>query len=192
MKAGLAARIAVRRSFASPPSSASRCRHLTAQSSKDLGSVNRLRIAASPSGSLAAVVGAAIGGLTSILASWLTQRTQARARWLAQDVVRRQDLYKGFIEAASKCYVHALQHDEADIPFLVEVYARLGMMRIVSSPKVLESAEQIERKIVDTYMIPNKTFLELREMINSRSVDLLREFSAACRAELESLHAQQL
>ena len=141
---------------------------------------------------LAAVVGAAIGGLTSILASWLTQRTQARARWLAQDVVRRQDLYKGFIEAASKCYVHALQHDEADIPFLVEVYARLGMMRIVSSPKVLESAEQIERKIVDTYLRPNKTFLELREMINSRSVDLLREFSAACRAELESLHAQQL
>ena len=140
---------------------------------------------------LAAVVGAAIGGLTSILASWLTQRTQARARWLAQDVVRRQDLYKGFIEAASKCYVHALQHDEADIPFLVEVYARLGMMRIVSSPKVLESAEQIERKIVDTYMIPNKTFLELREMINSQSVDLLREFSVACRAELESLRAQQ-
>ena len=60
---------------------------------------------------LAAVVGAAIGGLTSILASWLTQRTQARARWVAQDVLRRQDLYKGFIEAASKCYVHALQHD---------------------------------------------------------------------------------
>jgi hypothetical protein len=141
---------------------------------------------------LAAVVGAAIGGLTSILASWLTQRTQARARWLAQDVVRRQDLYKGFIEAASKCYVHALQHDEADIPTLVEVYARLGMMRVVSSPpKVIESAEQIERKIADTYLTPNKTFLELREMINSQSVDLLREFSVACRAELESLRARQ-
>jgi hypothetical protein len=141
---------------------------------------------------LAAVVGAAIGGLTSILASWLTQRTQARARWLAQDIVRRQDLYKGFIEAASKCYVHALQHDEADIPTLVEVYAKLGMMRVVSSPsKVLEGAEQIERKIADTYLTPNRTFLELREMINSQSVDLLREFSVACRAELEVLRAQQ-
>ena len=141
---------------------------------------------------LAAVVGAAIGGLTSILASWLTQRTQARARWVAQDVLRRQDLYKGFIEAASKCYVHALQHDEADISTLVEVHARLGMMRVVASPpKVLESAEQIERKIADTYLTPNKTFLELREMINSQSVDLLREFSVACRAELESLRAWQ-
>ena len=141
---------------------------------------------------LAAVVGAAIGGLTSILASWLTQRTQARARWLAQDVVRRQDLYKGFIEAASKCYVHALQHDEADISTLVEVYARLGMMRVVASPpKVLESAEQIERKIVDTYLAPDKSFLELRDMINSGSVNLLRKFAMACRAEIESLRAQQ-
>src|ERR1700730_11889040 len=50
MKAGLAERIAARRSFASPPSSASRSRHLAAQSSKDLGSENSLRTPASPSG----------------------------------------------------------------------------------------------------------------------------------------------
>src|SRR6516164_4791293 len=54
MNAGLAARIAFRRSFASPPSSASRWRHLAAQSSKELGSVNRLRTPASPSGLVAA------------------------------------------------------------------------------------------------------------------------------------------
>ena len=141
---------------------------------------------------LAALVGAAIGGLTSVLASWQTQRTQARAQWLAHDVVRRQELYKEFIEDAAKCYVHALQHEEADIPTLVGLYAKLGRMRLLSSPKVLESAEQIERKIVDTYLAPNKTFLELREMIHNRSVDLLREFSVACRAEFESLRAQQL
>jgi len=64
-------------------------------------------------------------------------------------------------------------------------------MRVLSSPKVLESAEQIERKILDTYLAPNKTFLDLREMINSESVDLLREFSAACREEFESLRAEQ-
>ena len=73
---------------------------------------------------LAALVGAAIGGLTSVLASWQTQRTQARAQWLAHDIARRQDLYKEFIEDASKCYVHALQHEEADIPTLVGLYAK--------------------------------------------------------------------
>ena len=54
MKAGLAPRIAAWRSFASPPSSACRWRHVAAQSSKAIGSVNRLRTAASPSGTAAA------------------------------------------------------------------------------------------------------------------------------------------
>jgi hypothetical protein len=140
---------------------------------------------------LAALVGAAIGGLTSVLASWLTQRTQIRAQWISQQILRRQDLYKEFIEQASKCYVHALQHDEADIAGLVELYARLGRMRVLSSPKVLECAEQVERKIVDTYLAPDKTFLDLREMLNSGSVDLLHDFSMACRVEFESFRGQQ-
>jgi hypothetical protein len=140
---------------------------------------------------LAALVGAALGGFASVIASWLTQQAKQRAQWTAQDIARRQDLYKEFIEATSKCYVHALQHGEADIPALVELYAKLGRMRILSSPKVLENAEQIERKIVDTYLAPDKTFLELREMINSESVDLLREFSEACRAEFEQLRAEK-
>jgi hypothetical protein len=140
---------------------------------------------------LAALIGAAVGGLASIIASWLAQRTQLRAQLTSQDILQRQGLYKEFIEAASKCYVHALQHGEADIPALVDLYAKLGRMRILSSPKVLESAEQIERTIVNTYLAPDKTFLELREMINSGSVDLLRDFSVACRVEFESLRAEQ-
>ena len=139
---------------------------------------------------LAALVGATVGGLTSGLASWVTQRTQIRAQWASQEIIRRQELYKEFIDAASKCYVHALQHGQADIPALVELYAKLGRMRLVSSPKVLESAKQIERNIIDTYVAPDKTFLELREMIDSGSVDLLRDFSEACRAEFSSLRPQ--
>lgn len=141
---------------------------------------------------LAALTGATIGGLTSVLASWLAQRTQARAQWLAHEIGRLQDLYKEFVEEASTCYVHALQHDEADIPGLVRLYAKLGRMRILSSPTVLECAGRIERKIVDAYLAPDKSFLELREMINSGSVDLLGEFSAACREEFDLLRAKQL
>jgi hypothetical protein len=146
---------------------------------------------ASAISAVAALVGAATGGLTSLLASTLAQRTQVRAQWLAQDVHRRQDLYKDFIDQASICYVHALQHGEPDVPSLVRLYATLGRMRILSSPKILASAEQIEQKIVDTYLAPDKSFLELREMIHSRSANLLGEFSTACRAELESLRPRQ-
>src|SRR5262245_41213035 len=140
---------------------------------------------------LAALIGAALGGFVSIITSWLTQRSKLRAQWTAQDIVQRQDLYKEFIEAASKCYVHALQHEEADIPAPVELYAKLGRMRVLSSDLVLQNAEQIERKILDPYLAPNKPYLDLRATINSEAVDLLREFSEACRAEFESLRAKQ-
>jgi hypothetical protein len=131
--------------------------------------------------SLATLFGAAIGGLTSMLATWLTHRTQARAQWLERDVLRRQDLYKEFIEAAARCYVHALQNEEADIAGLVDLYAKIDRMRI------LEIAERFARKIVDTYSEPNKSFVELREMINSSSVHLMREFSTAAREEFGTL-----
>jgi hypothetical protein len=72
---------------------------------------------------------------------------------------------------------------------LVEFYAKVGRMRILSSPKVVAGAELVARRIVDTYLVPNKTFLELREMTNSESIDLLREFSETCRAEFASLRA---
>jgi hypothetical protein len=139
---------------------------------------------------LAALCGAAIGGLTSVCANLLTQRMQVRAHWLAREMDRRQDLYKDFIEQASRCYVHALQHGEPDVAGLVALYAKLGRMRLISSPTVLESAGAIERNIIDTYLMPDKSFLELREMINSGSVDLLRDFSTACRAEFELLNGR--
>ena len=114
-----------------------------------------------------------------------------RARWLAYEITRLQDLYRQFIEEASTCYVDALQHNEPDIAGLVRLYAKLGRMRTLSSSKVLECAGRIERQIIETYLVPDKSFLELREVINSKSVDLLGEFSATCRAEFDSLRAKQ-
>jgi hypothetical protein len=63
-------------------------------------------------------------------------------------------------------------------------------MRILSSPKVVENAEFVARRIIDTYLEPNEDFLELREMANSGSIDLLRDFNETCRAEFVSLRAQ--
>ena len=142
---------------------------------------------ASVTTALATLLGAAIGGLTSVLATWLTHRTQARAQWLEQETLRKQDLYKGFIEAAARCYVHALQHEKADIPGLVDLYAKIDRMRVLSSTKVVEIAERFARKIIDTYSEPNKSFIEVREMINSSSVNIMRQYSTACREEFETL-----
>ena len=82
---------------------------------------------------VAALAGAITGGLTSVLASWLTQHAQARAQWRAQDKLHRQELYKEFIEMASKCYIEALQRDKADTPALVELTS--GWAECASCPR---------------------------------------------------------
>jgi hypothetical protein len=136
---------------------------------------------------LAGLIGAAIGGLTSGIASWFAQRAQSRVHLLAQDKVQRQELYNQFIEAATQSYADALQRENPEISALVVVYGKIGRMRVVSSPRVLASAEQIGQKIVDTYLQPNKTFLEVREMVDKNTIDIFAEFGEACRQEFESL-----
>src|SRR5882757_4885568 len=106
---------------------------------------------------LAALTGPAVGGLTSGLANWLNHRSQIRAQWLHHEKNRRQILYRDFIEEASKCYIDALQHHEADAD--IGLYAKLGRMRVLSSRPVVHSAEQIAKTIMDAYLEPDKSFV---------------------------------
>jgi hypothetical protein len=73
-----------------------------------------------------ALAGAAIGGFTSLIAAWLSHRVQARAERLAHYQLRRQELYKEFIEKASELYIHALQDDKPDLS---------GLMRLLCGDK---------------------------------------------------------
>jgi len=137
---------------------------------------------------LAALAGSVIGGATSLGASWLTQRTQVRAEEVAHDTARREDLYKDFIEEASKLYADALEHDKADTSKLVRLYALVSRMRVLSLPAVIESADRVMEAIIDTYFKPNITLRELSETLKNRSaIDPLREFSETCRGEFQRL-----
>jgi hypothetical protein len=137
---------------------------------------------------LAAVAGAGVGGLTNAIANWMSNKSQIRAQSFQREMNRRQFLYRDFIEEAAKCYIDALQRGEADISGLVGLYAKLSRMKILSSAPVVLSAEGVARTILETYLEPARTFVELRDMANNGTFDLLREFSAACRQEFEELH----
>ena len=131
---------------------------------------------------VAGLTGALIGGLTSVLASWLSQHTQAKAQRLQQDQLQRQGIYKEFINDAAKLYVDALQSDKADVSALMALYAQVSKMRVLSSASVIDRADEMLKKITNTYLEPNKALPELSEMANSGLIDPLRNFSEACRA----------
>jgi hypothetical protein len=138
---------------------------------------------------LAALSGSIIGGLTSLGASWVSQNAQARTHLLLESKSRRQELYKAFIEEASKLYGDALvtdSMDNADISKFVGLYTMLSRMRIVSSQAVIENAEKIIEVIAKEYIEPNRT---LRDMFGKsreldHELDIMRHFSEACRQDL--------
>ena len=136
----------------------------------------------------AALTGSAIGGFTSFASAWLTQHHQDRVKRLLREKARRQKLYKQFIDEASKLYADALVHDQAEVSALVSVYALISRMRVVSSSAVIGKAEAVVHLIIDTYFTPNKTFSEVRELMNCHAINPLRAFSEECRTELHALN----
>jgi hypothetical protein len=139
----------------------------------------------------AALAGAAIGGLTSAAAAWFTQRAMVHSQWSAGENLRRQDIYREFIEIASKCYIDALQHENPNVPDLVGLYAKISRMRVLSSAEIVDEAERVTQKILDTYAEPDKSFVEMRNMVKGHAIDLLHGFSKACRLEYERYRSRQ-
>jgi hypothetical protein len=133
---------------------------------------------------VAAFSGSVTGALATALTSWITQRRKDRALLTSRTIEKREKLYKSFIEEASRLYADALVKDKSEISQLVDLYALIGRMKILSSDDVIEAAEKVGQFILQTYLSPNRTFVDLPELLNK--VDPLRDFSEVCRRELQA------
>jgi hypothetical protein len=43
-------------------------------------------------------------------------------------------------------------------------------MRVLASTRIVENADNVARLIANNYLVPNKTFPELRDMVNSGAI----------------------
>jgi hypothetical protein len=139
---------------------------------------------------LSALGGSVVGGLISGAATWLSQRTQVMAVTREHDRARREDLYREFVVAASKLYGDALTRNDPQIQEIVALYATISRMRVLSSPRIVASADSVMRTALDTFFRPNKTVRELHELLqksDGTDLDLLRDFSEIAREELRTL-----
>lgn len=137
---------------------------------------------------LAAFGGSAFGAVSTLVSGWFSRRRRLRERHHARSFTKRERLYRSFIEEASRIYADALVSDKAEIPQLVSLYALVGRMRILSSDAVVHAAERAGRLIIETYLSPNRTFVDLPDFIEE--MDPLRDFGEACRSELLDLSAR--
>jgi len=134
----------------------------------------------------AALAGTAIGGLTSFATSWITQQAQARAQRFAAEKEARAALFGRFLDEAAKLYTDALQNKRDDTAALIGIYALKNRIRLISSEQVVDAAENLTRIIVDAYLAPNITMEKMGANWIERHIDPLRDFSDACRQELQT------
>ncbi len=130
------------------------------------------------------LIGASIGGFTSFLTSWLTQRYQTKERRRDAETARRQELFDAFILEASRLYGDALSHEKDDVTDLVQLYALVAKMRLWASRTVVMAAEHVMTTIVTTYLEPNRSLHEIKQLAAQGGMNFLLEFGEACRTEL--------
>lgn len=133
---------------------------------------------------MAAGVGSLVGAAASITAAWLTQRNQTIREYTVWKLRERESLYGEFLTEASRLTVDALVHSLERPETLVTLYGILGRIRLLSGEEVLSHAEDCCRRIADLYLKPNMTPEQVVASFESHKLDLLKDFSTACREEL--------
>lgn len=136
---------------------------------------------------LIGLTGVAVGGVTSFVTTWLTQTTVLREKRLLVEMGKREKLFNEFVTEASRIYSDALGHQKEEIADLVKLYSLIGRMKLICSRQLTEAAERTVVSIVETYLAPNRTLVELRELARAGGFDVLNGFDMAGRAELQRL-----
>ena len=136
---------------------------------------------------LAAALGSLVGATASIGTTWISQRRQsirASAEWKLRE---RESLYKEFIMEASRLFGDAMMKSLERPDQLVGLYGIFSRIRLISGDEVLSKAVGCCHRIVELYRQPNMTADQIRAAFEANEFDPLKEFSAACRAELLSM-----
>ena len=133
---------------------------------------------------LAAALGSLVGATATIGTTWISQRRQsirASAEWKLRD---HESLYKEFVMEASRLFGDAMMKSLERPDQLVGLYGILSRIRLISGDEVLSKAVGCCHRIVELYRRPNMTADQIRAAFEANDFDPLKEFSAACRAEL--------
>jgi len=131
-----------------------------------------------------ALAGAAIGGLASFSTSWVTQRSQLRHSFRQAEQAKLEAMYNEFVAEAARLLGDALTHQKDDIADMVGLYALVGRMRLMSPRPVVTAAEQVIENIIETYLAPNRSLHEMIDYVKEGRMNILLEFTEACRLDL--------
>ena len=141
-------------------------------------------------GPISALLGAFIGGTTSLLAAVYSQRVQDRFQRIAGEVAKRETVYADFVMYASNMLLHALIRDEISLGGDEQrLIGLINRTRRFAPADVINGAEAVLRAIVEIALQPSVELRQLAKDALSKNLDPdpLLAFSEICRADLDSV-----
>jgi hypothetical protein len=133
----------------------------------------------------AALAGSLVGGCSSVAATFLGQRLQARWARLGAELEEHEELYGKFVEEAVPLFVDAIERSTIEPAKIMRLYSKLARIRLTSSDPVLHAAEEVGKRLLEAYKQPPGDPAEVitRYANGEEHLDPLREFTEACRRE---------
>ncbi|EPE96253.1 hypothetical protein [Rhizobium grahamii] len=77
-----------------------------------------------------------------------------------------------------------MSHEKDDVSDLAFLCALVAEMRRFSSRPVVDAGEMVMERIVETYLAPNRSLSQIKDMPRSGALNFLLEFGEACRGGL--------
>ena len=135
---------------------------------------------------LAALLGTAIGGLTSFLTTWFTQNAQNKSQRLVAAKTKREELYSQFLNEMARGYARAFTEEQLDLSALVNLFALRGRVVLLGSPPVVEVADNAVKHVMEVYMGPKLAPADARLVLDMIGADHMRRFAEVCRVDLDA------
>ena len=133
----------------------------------------------------AALGGSLVGACSSITATFMGQRLQARWARLRVELEEREKLYGIFVEEAVLLFVDSIRQSAVDPAKIMRLYSKVARIRLTSGDRVLRAAEEVGRRLLEAYeRAPENPAEVIARYVNGdKNIDPLREFTEACRDE---------
>ena len=134
---------------------------------------------------LAALAGSLVGALSSVTATFIGQRLQARWAQLRAELEERETLYGIFVDEAVHLFVDSIHRTTIDPVKVMRMYSKVARIRLTSTDPVLLAAEEVGKRLFEAYKLPadDPAKVLARYANGEENLDPLRGFTEACRLE---------
>ena len=132
---------------------------------------------------LAAILGSAVGGLSTFTTTFFSQRAASRRDLVTKELAHREMLYADLMKEATNLLIDSIERTLDKPTNLIALYSLASRIRLVSSEKVVLEADKVIETIIESYSSAPTTFQEVHDHHVKNNSNPLQAFAKACRDE---------